>query len=74
MTETVKSALPTRKWIATQVTAVAGWLVALIQANWEVTTTLQIAAVTIVAQALIGYLLPNDNTPAGVPRRKTRRR
>ena len=67
-----KSLRPTRKWWATQVTAVSAWLVALIQAGYEVSTTLAIAAVGIVAQAIIGWLFPNEDTPGGVPRAKAR--
>lgn len=60
-----RSAAPTRKWIATQVTALTGWVIALINVgHW--TATIKIALVTIIGQALIGYLVPNDPTPGGV--------
>lgn len=68
MAETKKSWLPTNKWFATQVTAVSAWLVALINNGWDLTASLQIMAVGIVAQAIIGYLVPNESTPGGVPR------
>jgi uncharacterized membrane-anchored protein len=51
---------PSRKWFATQITAIAAWFVALVEANYEFTDTLVIAAVGIVAQALIAYFVPND--------------
>lgn len=61
-----RSLIPTRKWFATQVTALAGWAIALINVGvW--TATVKIALVTIIAQALVGWLVPNDNTPGGVP-------
>jgi len=69
MTGTEKSHAPTRKWWAQQVALVAGWLVSLIQAGWEVTPSIQIAAVGIVAAAIVSYLVPNESTPGGVPRK-----
>jgi hypothetical protein len=51
--------MPSRKWFATQITAVAAWVVALIQNDLVVDSTLAIAAVGIVSQALIGYVLKN---------------
>lgn len=50
---------PSRKWFVTQVTAVAAWLVAFVEAGYEINTTLVIAAVGIVSQAVIAYLVPN---------------
>jgi hypothetical protein len=69
MTGTRKSLAPTRKWVAAQVTAVASWLVAAINADWHITASLQILAVGIVATALVTYFVPNANTPGGVPRK-----
>ncbi len=66
--ETVKSKLPTRKWIAAQVTAVGAWLVAAIEAGWDINTSLQILAVGIVIEAVTTYVVANENTPGGVPR------
>lgn len=61
-----RSAIPTKKWIATQVTAATGWVIALVNVgHW--TASLKILGVAIISQALIGYLVPNDNTPGGVP-------
>ncbi len=63
--------LPAQKWWATQVTAVTGLLTAWIVADgWN--QQLSIAAVTLIGQALIGYLVPNGATadnaaPAATP-------
>jgi hypothetical protein len=57
---------PTRKWLATQVTAAGGLVTAwLVAGAWN--TTLSVAAVTLVVQALVGYLVPNLPTAGGVP-------
>jgi len=69
MARTEKSFMPTRKWFANAVPVVAGWLVALIQNEWVVNTELQISAVGIVAGLLTSYLVSNENSPGGVPRR-----
>lgn len=66
--ETRKSRMPTNKWFVTQVTALSAWLVALIENGWEFTSSLQIVLVGIVAQAIIGYIIPNDQAPGGVAR------
>lgn len=66
---TEKSLRPTRKWWAAQATAVIGWLIAAITAEWVIGTELQILAVTIAGAAFTSWLLPNENTPGGVPRR-----
>ena len=59
-----RSALPTRKWIATQVTAAAafsiGWVTA---AAWN--STLSIALIGLISQAVISYLVPNADQPGG---------
>ena len=58
--------LPTRKWLATQVTALAGLVAAWISAgDWN--QQLSVAAVALLAQAAVGYLVPNLATPGGVP-------
>lgn len=60
------SAAPTRKWWATQVTAVAALAVMYFTTGgWD--TEESVAAVGVISQALIGYLVPNDPTPGGVP-------
>ncbi|HEY7050352.1 MAG TPA: hypothetical protein VH373_24265 [Jatrophihabitantaceae bacterium] len=64
MTKT--SLIPSRKWIATQVTALAALIVAWINAgSWD--KTLMIALVGLISQAIIGYLLPNGEPPASPP-------
>ena len=62
---------PSTKWITTQVTAVAGWLIAFVQAGYELNTTLVIAAITIVSQAVLSYWLPN--TEADLKRQRASR-
>jgi hypothetical protein len=62
-----KSKRPTNKWFATQVTAIATFLVALIQNEWQLSSELQVVLVGLVAAAVISYLLPNSDTPGGVP-------
>lgn len=58
--------LPTRKWMATQATAVAGLAAAWISAGgWN--QQLSLATVALLAQAIVGYLVPNLPTPGGVP-------
>jgi hypothetical protein len=60
------SAAPTRKWWATQVTALAALAVMYFTTgSWN--TEESVAAVGVVSQALIAYLVPNDPTPGGVP-------
>ena len=50
---------PSRKWFVTQVTALAALATAWIQAG-EWSTTLSVMAVGIVSQAVIAYLVPNQ--------------
>jgi len=58
--------LPTRKWWATQVTAFAGLVAAWISTGaWN--QQLSVAAVALLGQAAVGYLVPNLPTPGGVP-------
>lgn len=61
-----KSPLPTRKWMAGQVTAAAAFLTAWVTAG-EWNSTLSIAVIGLLAQASISYLIPNVDTPGGVP-------
>jgi len=72
MARTVKTLMPTRKWWVAQATAVGSWLVAAINAGWEIHESLQIMAVGIVVEAVATWLTPNANTPAGVPRETVR--
>ena len=61
-----KSLWPTRKWIVTQVTALAALLIAWVQAgDWN--KTLAVAVIGLVAQMIVGYVIPNADTPGGVP-------
>lgn len=60
------SPYPTRKWLATQITAVVGLLTAWVSAgSWN--TTLSVSLITLIGQAVVGYLVPNLSTPGGVP-------
>jgi len=61
-----KSSLPTRKWIAIQLTAIAGLVTAWLSVG-EWNSTLTIALVGLLTQAAVGYLVPNADTPGGVP-------
>jgi hypothetical protein len=56
--------MPNRKWWATQVTAASGFLTAwVLTGHWN--QQLSITAITLVGQALVGYLVPNTSpTPA----------
>jgi hypothetical protein len=63
---TSKSAWPTRKWWAMFITALAAFLISWIQAGEFGKETL-IALIGLVAQALVTYLVPNADTPGGVP-------
>jgi hypothetical protein len=61
-----KSGVPTRKWFATQMTALAALLIAWVNAG-EWNKTLTVALIGLLSQAVVGYLVPNTNTPGGVP-------
>jgi hypothetical protein len=69
MTQFERSAIPTHKWIATQILAVSAlataWMTAV---EWD--RTLTISAIGVLTQAVVGYLLPNADTPGGVPIRR----
>jgi hypothetical protein len=50
--------VPTRKWLATQSTAVATLAVAWVTAGtWD--KPLSVATIGLVSQAVVGYLIPN---------------
>jgi hypothetical protein len=60
--------MPSRKWWATQITALCGLVTAWIVAGaWN--QSLSIAAVTLFGQAAVGYLVPNvaPLDPASAP-------
>lgn len=61
-----KSAVPTKKWFATQIAAVAALLTMWVTTGaWDMEET--IALIGLLTQAGLSYLVPNDNTPGGVP-------
>jgi hypothetical protein len=66
--ETAPSWVPTRKWIANAVVGVIGVLILTVQQG-SVTKEAAIAALTLCAQLVSSYLLPNDPAPGGVPRK-----
>lgn len=50
---------PSRKWWAARVTALTGWLVAFVEAGYELTPTLVILLITIASEAAISWITPN---------------
>lgn len=64
-----KSLWPTNKWWAALVTAAAAWVI-----NWITVGTFSkailIALIGVIAQAIVSYLVPNSDTPGGVPLKK----
>jgi hypothetical protein len=67
-----KSWWPTRKWWAATITAVAGMLVTLSTTGWEMSTAMQGTLITLGAQRIIAYLIPNEDTIGGVPGKKAK--
>ena len=65
-----RSAWPTRKWWAGLITALAALAVNLIETG-QFSKEIGIALVGLIAQALVVYMVPNDNTPGGVPLRSS---
>lgn len=57
--------IPTRKWIAAQIVAIAGIATSWVESGWDQTETKLCIAVAV--QAAVTYLLPNEQTPGGVP-------
>jgi hypothetical protein len=54
--------MPTRKWIAARVTALAGIIILAITTNsWDQEEW--IALVTFVSEGIVSYLTPNPTTP-----------
>jgi hypothetical protein len=66
----VKSKWPTNKWMATQVTALAALLTGWVTAG-EWNKTLSTTMIGLVAQAIVSYVLPNAESPGGVPAKKS---
>jgi hypothetical protein len=57
---------PTNKWWAAFVTVAGSWVANLITAG-AFTKVIAIALVGIVCQMTVAYLVPNHETPGGVP-------
>lgn len=60
---------PTRKWTAATVIAVGGILATLATTGWDFTPEMNGTLITILTQRVVAYLVPNDDSPGGVPRR-----
>jgi hypothetical protein len=58
---------PTRKWWAATILAFGGILATWATAGWGWTDELSGAAITLLTQRVVAYLVPNDTTPGGVP-------
>lgn len=58
---------PTRKWWAATVLAVAGILTTWATQDWAWSNELTGIAITLGAQRVVAYLIPNQDTPGGVP-------
>ena len=69
MKNDARSLRPTRKWISTQIIAatalVTTWIM---NSAWD--KALTIGTIGLISQADIGYLMPNSDTPGGVPLKK----
>ena len=64
-----RSKWPTNKWCATQVTGTAALLTGWVTAG-EWNKTLSTTMIGLVAQAIVSYVLPNAESPGGVPAKK----
>lgn len=62
----MKSALPTRKWWAARIAAIGTLLVMYVTAG-EFTTEVIVALIGLFVEAAVSYLVPNADTPGGVP-------
>ena len=65
-----KTWLPTRKWIAAQVVAAAAIATSAVDSGWDGSETK--LAIAWAVQAAVTYLLPNEDTPGGVPEKTVR--
>jgi hypothetical protein len=62
----MKSVWPTRKWFAAQVVAIGALLTMYVTTDgWDDEET--VALIGLVVQAFTTYLVPNQDTPGGVP-------
>lgn len=59
--------MPTRKWLAARVTALAGLIVLFIAHSWHFDEHTVIPLGAFIAEALVSYGVTNDPTPGGVP-------
>jgi hypothetical protein len=66
-----KSWWPTRKWWVATVTAIGAIVVLWLNEGMHFDTAVGVAMVGAVVQAFTTYLLPNQDTPGGVPLRAT---
>lgn len=62
-----KSLKPTRKWIAAQVTLGMGVVLMLVTGDPEISDPEKVAIGTFIAEAVVSWLVPNEDTPGGVP-------
>jgi hypothetical protein len=62
----LKSWLPTRKWLAGVITAVGAFVILWIQTG-GFGREVQIALAGLVTQAVVAYVVPNQDGPGGVP-------
>ena len=58
--------IPTRKWIAAQITALVGLALMLLTGDSTITDPEKVAIGTYIVQAATTYLVPNEATPTGV--------
>lgn len=63
--KTASGWVPTRKWIAAQVVAAAAIATSAVDSGWDGSETK--LAIAWAVQAAVTYLLPNADTPGGVP-------
>jgi hypothetical protein len=61
-----KSNAPTKKWWTTQITALAA-LAVLVATSGHWSTEATVALIGLISQAGLGWVVPNDDTPGGVP-------
>ena len=65
--ETRASAWPTRKWLAARITVLGGLLILFATHGWHLDEHTTIALITFLTESAVSYLVPNNNTPGGVP-------